>query len=191
MIHRNDYHALEDTDLWIYFRNGDRKALEEIYHRNIDVLYSYGGKITTNTALVEDCIQEVFITLWEKREKLNETSSIKFYLFTSLKRRIYKSFRESQKLGFHYDFADPFIANSLKNDPCKEELDEPTIKKINESLNKLTNRQKEFIYLKFYAQLDFQEIAAILDLSVKATYKLQARALQRLKENFPLFLIFF
>ncbi|WP_424495336.1 RNA polymerase sigma factor [Salinimicrobium sp. GXAS 041] len=188
---RNEYHTLADSDLWMAFCDDDRGALEEIYYRHIDLLYSYGAKITSNNALVEDCIQEVFITLWEKRKKLQSTTSIKFYLFKSLKRRIFRKLKESQRLGFRYDFSDPYLATTFKNDPGRVELDEHTIRKINDSFNKLTNRQKEIVYLRFYAQLDFQEIAAVMELSVKATYKLQARAIQRLRENFLLFFTFF
>ncbi|GHA47665.1 DNA-directed RNA polymerase sigma-70 factor [Salinimicrobium marinum] len=187
----NDYHTLKDSELWMAFCDGERKALEEIYSRNINMLYSYGAKITSDTALVEDCIQEVFITLWEKRKRLRTTNSIKFYLFKSLKRRIYRKLKESKKLGFRYDFSDPFLATTFKNEPAGEEMDEQTVKKINDSLNKLTNRQKEIIYLRFYAKLDFQEIASVMELSVKATYKLQARAIQRLKDNFLFNFTFF
>lgn len=185
------YRKLDDIKLWRAFRNSDRDALNEIYRRNIDVLYSYGAKITPDRALVEDSIQEIFITIWEKRHKVKETTSIKFYLFKSLKRRIFRNLKKTQKFGFQYDFSEPLLAARLKAEPTTEQLDELTIKKIHYSLNQLTNRQKEIVYLRFYAKLEFSEIAEVMELSVKATYKLLARAIQRLRGNFVfLFVIF-
>lgn len=189
-MNKDDFN-LDDLELWENFRNGNREALNEIYRRNIDVLYSYGAKLTSDYGLVEDSIQEVFITLWVKRHKVKQTTSIKFYLFKSLKRRIFRDLKRSQKLGFQYDFSEPALEAYLKADPVAEPLDEVTLKKIHQSLNSLSNRQKEIIYLRFYAKLEFSNIAEILEISVKATYKLHARAIQRLRDNFNFIFIFF
>jgi len=188
---KENYLGLADVQLWKLLREGDRSALDEVYRRNIDILYSYGAKITSDSALVEDSIQEIFITIWEKKDKLKDTTSIKFYLFKSLKRRIFRNLKKSQKFGFQYDFSEAKLADKLKTEPATEALDDATIKKIHQSLAQLTNRQKEIVYLRFYAKLDFSEVAEIMELSIKATYKLQARAIQRLKENFILSFMFF
>ena len=190
MINR-PYSELKDRILWQMLREGDREALNEIYRRNINVLYSYGAKITSDHGLVEDSIQEVFITIWEKRDKLKDTTSIKFYLFKSLKRRIFRNIKNSQKFGFQYDFSESALAQRLKTEPATENLDKATIKKIHHSLSKLTNRQKEIVYLRFYAKLEFSEIAEVMDLSKKATYKLLSRAIERLKGNFIFIFVFF
>jgi len=188
---KENYLGFSDSVLWSLLRSGERSALNEVYHRNIDLLYSYGAKITSDHGLVEDSIQEVFITIWEKRHKIKDTTSIKFYLFKSLKRRIFRNLKKSQKFGFQYDFSESAIAQKLKTEPATENLDEATIKKIHQSLNKLTNRQKEIVYLRFYAKLEFSEIAEVMDLSVKATYKLLSRAIERLRGNFVFIFMFF
>ena len=72
---KKNYLGFSDSELWNLLRSGERSALNEIYHRNIDVLYSYGVKITSDHGLVEDSIQEVFITIWEKRHKIKDTTS--------------------------------------------------------------------------------------------------------------------
>jgi RNA polymerase sigma factor (sigma-70 family) len=51
------------------------------------------------------------------------------------------------------------------------------------ALRGLTGRQREAIYLRFYEGLSYQEVADLLGISVKATYKMMARALLHLKEN--------
>ena len=113
------YSNLDDTELWELLRDGDRNALNEIYHQNIDVLYSYGAKITSDNGLVEDSIQEVFITVWEKRHKLKETTSIKFYLFKSLKRRIFRNLKNGKLFSILKKIKFYKIINSNRLMPCR------------------------------------------------------------------------
>jgi RNA polymerase sigma factor (sigma-70 family) len=54
--------------------------------------------------------------------------------------------------------------------------------RINSAVLKLTPRQREIIYYRFYENLSFDEIAVIMNMQVRATYKLSARAILALKE---------
>jgi RNA polymerase sigma factor (sigma-70 family) len=49
-------------------------------------------------------------------------------------------------------------------------------------MNSLSARQKEVIYLRYFEELSYDEIASIMHISVKATYKLSARALDSLRQ---------
>jgi len=53
--------------------------------------------------------------------------------------------------------------------------------KIRLALEQLTGRQKEIIYLKYFEELDYEEISGLMNISVKGAYKLSARALEALK----------
>ena len=187
MSQYDSYRELKDGDLWVELQNDDREALNEIYKRYIDLLYAYGSKLSGDRSLVEDCIHEIFITLWTKRHRLKTTGSIKFYLFKALKRRIFRHSKKAARQGIHFDFSDPSFSAMLRYEPPSGHMDEQTLQKINQSLQKLTSRQKEVIYLRFYAHMEFSEIAEVMDLTTKATYKLLARAIARLKKNFIFF----
>ncbi len=175
------YKDLQDSELWQKMLEGDQAALNEIYFRHIKVLYSYGGKITSDQGLVEDAIQEIFITIWTKRKKLNTKVQVRFYLFKSLKRHILRALKKN-KLDA-YDFSD--ISENLKAEDPKNSAEDLPLKEIKATIKQLTERQKEVVFLRFYAQLGFEEIAAIMGLSKKATYKLLYRAIDRLQERFP------
>jgi len=54
--------------------------------------------------------------------------------------------------------------------------------KLIDALNQLTPRQKEVIYLRYFEELDYEEIATIMDITIKATYKLRARGLDILRQ---------
>ena len=48
----------------------------------------------------------------------------------------------------------------------------------------LTARQNEAIFLRFYEELSYEEVAEIMSITVKTTYKIMARALSELKEKY-------
>ena len=68
----------------------------------------------------------------------------------------------------------------------KKELDNELRIRLKTALASLTDRQREAIFLKFYEGLSYEEVSAIMNISTKATYKIMARALGMLKENFGL-----
>src|SRR5262245_24498141 len=79
---------MDDAALWTAFRMGDEKALVSIFDRFTKLLYNYGYKIVREEDVVKDAIQDLFIELWKNRETLGDTTSIKFYLFKSLRRKL-------------------------------------------------------------------------------------------------------
>ena len=50
-----------------------------------------------------------------------------------------------------------------------------------QALNQLSPRQKEVLYLRYFEELEYNEIAGMMDISVKGVYKLNSRALETLR----------
>ena len=172
-----------DTQLWDAFRTGDRLAFETIYDRYVQVLYSYGYKLSADGPLVQDLIQDLFIDIWNSRERLGPTDSIKFYLFRSLRRKLA---RAAQKAG-QYDPLDDGQADyfGLSLDPESELIEDQSavVRKaqLERALGQLTRRQKEAIYLRFYQGLSYEEVADVMALEMKSTYNLVSRTLEILR----------
>lgn len=61
---------------------------------------------------------------------------------------------------------------------------------LQHALTSLTSRQLEAVFLRFYEGFSYEEVASMLNISVKATYKIIARALAHLKDNMLLQLLF-
>lgn len=90
-------HKRHHDRLWEAFKSGSKEAYAEIYEKNIHPLLNYGLKISSDNALVEDSIHDLFIDLWKSREKLSSTSSVRFYLFKALR---YKICRNKKNLRY-------------------------------------------------------------------------------------------
>lgn len=167
-----------ERERWKYIEQGDIDAYSETYVFYYKKLYNYGRKFTDNTTLIEDSIQSIFVMLWKDREKLSGIYSPQSYIFHSFRNYIFKEKRKLQKVFFQGEEQEFGIDNIIINKETTDELS----KRLQKALTQLTPRQREAIFLRFYETLSFEEVAQIMDISVKGTYKLIARSLLKLKE---------
>ncbi|MGD1890616.1 MAG: hypothetical protein ACFB15_08475 [Cyclobacteriaceae bacterium] len=69
-------HFLPDTQLWNQLREGQQSAYLAIYEQFSDILYQYGAKFTSDRELLLDCLHDLFLDLWDRRQYLGPTDSI-------------------------------------------------------------------------------------------------------------------
>lgn len=173
----------KEIELWNLFRNGDRTAYAYFIHTYSNSLFNYGYRIYADHDFVKDCVQEVFIELWNRRHSINETNSIKWYLFKSVRLRI---FREASKwnknlpLEEDYQFAVEFnIEHQLIVDSETQELSS----RIKSVLNRLPGRQREIMYLRFYENLNFDEISNIMQINKQSVHNLLQKAYHNFRKD--------
>lgn len=176
-----------DKQTWQNIINGDTEAYASIYISYFKKLFNYGRKFTTDETIIEDSIQEMFLDIWNKKEKMLEVESFNSYFFSSFRFILFKKIRSANKTVQSNEFEDE-PEFSTEYIFIKKESERELGKNLQSALQELTPRQREAIFFRFYQGLSYEEVAAILDISVKATYKIMARSLLCLKENmaFPL-----
>ncbi len=180
-----------DNILWNKLRHGNRDAFDEIYYKYVNILFNYGKRFSHSEQIVEDCIQDLFTDLWIKRKKLGSTNQIKPYLFIALKRRVIRLISK-EKRSFNIDqISDFFLEYSFEDKNIQDESNAANIDQLKNTLAKLTPKQKEVIFLKFYEQLSYAEIAQIMKVEIKAIYKLMGRAINSLRSDFIKIFLFF
>ena len=172
-----------DLTLWSEFKQGDKQAFAIIYRRHFFKLYDYGVKISGNPELVKDCIQELFIAIWKSRNNLAYTDSIKNYLFTSLRRKLFDQLKKhkllsAEKKGNTFAFSLP-----REHALIMEEISLEKKRKLLDGINRLSKRQKEAIFLRYYEGFTCDEIARIMSLSPGSTYVLLSKAISQLKKQ--------
>jgi RNA polymerase sigma factor (sigma-70 family) len=168
---------------WSALKKGNATALESIYQLYSNPLYNYGSKFTRDKELVKECIQELFVHIWSKKEGLGDPKDVKNYLFKSFRHLIFK---KTTALHQHIDIdtAENYVFEAslnMEETMISFENDEAIKEQLQQTINELTSRQKEAIFLKFYENLSYEEIAGVMGISVKATYKLMARSLTFLR----------
>ena len=71
----------------------------QLYDKHVDSLFSFGSKFTSDRELIKDCIQDVFVKLFNKKEALDKVCNIESYLYVSLRNRINDEFRRQVRLS--------------------------------------------------------------------------------------------
>ena len=71
----------------------------QLYDKHVDSLFSFGSKFTSDRELIKDCIQDVFVKLFNKKETLDKVCNIESYLYVSLRNRINDEFRRQVRLS--------------------------------------------------------------------------------------------
>lgn len=170
-----------EVGIWTDLKKGDKRALSHLYTLYFQKLYNYGVR-TGDSSLTEDCIQDLFIELWYKRDSLSEVKNVKGYLFKSLRRKII--FRLSQRLrvDLHGDLANFDMELSHRSHYLNQQIDHEIRCRLGEVMAMLTVRQKEAIFLIYIEELSYEQVSFIMALKVRTVYNLVHQALSKLKE---------
>jgi len=172
--------------LWIRFNSGDRFAFEEIYSEFIDVLFSYGSKMTNDKELIKDSIQDLFIDLYRYKVNLRNPESFEYYLFKSLKRLIQKGLkRKSKTREFeNQDFFAFELTFDLEENYIQNESEKTKLWVLQEILNKLSQNSRELLFYKFNSKLTYKEIGKLIEMKPDAVKKRIYRIITDLRKAY-------
>ncbi|CAN5733612.1 sigma-70 family RNA polymerase sigma factor [soil metagenome] len=179
-----DWLSIPDEALWVEFKVGSQEAYRELYDRFFDLLFRYGRKITPDRALVKDTIQDLFVELWKSRENLSTPASPRHYLLKALRGKLARTIRQGHRVLYLNDLTGEYyreIINSYETELVQLQLSEEQKQCLVEALQQLTNRQREVIFLRFYQDLSYEEIAGIMDIGTDSLYNLVSKAIDRLR----------
>jgi len=161
----------------------EQEKFDQLFLDYYPMLFHYGLKFSEEEQLVEDCIQELFIYLYEKDIDLTKIKYPKAYLFTALRRRILEFKQRKAKIKTAQ--VQPDIQFSAEDFSSKNENDYSQKQFLVKQLNELPWRQKEAIYLKFFNNLSAKEIADIMGITSQVVSNTVYKAIKKIKENSP------
>jgi RNA polymerase sigma factor (sigma-70 family) len=177
------------STLWESFMKGDEKAFSDIYFAFIDALTNYGKKFTSDTDLINDSLQEIFLDIFQKgKTKHVLIENPKAYLFVSLKNSIIKKLQRNKKIESQEMIGDELL-NRFETgyDGLEQiialEVSEEVRNRLANLIGKLSPKQKEIIYLKFDEGFCYNEISGIMNITVESARKQLYRALSSLRST--------
>ena len=173
--------SINEYRLWKEFRSGDEAAYALIYRTYFFILYNYGKKISRDNELIKDAIQDLFIKIWNNREKLNDTTSIKYYLLTSLKRKLLDALDSPDvRLKTENNVFD-FEINDTSE--FEEEAFHAQKDRVLRAMNKLSDHQQRLLQMKYYNNQSNQEIAEELGITVQSVYNAVFKTLRSIRKQ--------
>lgn len=170
--------------VWTRFKLGDQEAFAILYNHHIEPLYHFGTKLCRDTDTVKDSLQELFLELYLKREKIKVSpENLKYYLLLALKRSLIKKMKAGRKLNQKLlepvDFEPEY---SIEFQIIEQEKKAEVNQKVVNALGHLPSKQKEAVYLRFNEALEYAEIAEILEITVDSVRKQVHRGIKTIRD---------
>lgn len=174
--------SYSDAELWALFRAGDEQAFNRLVDRHYLPLFRYGTKLQRDTDAVKDCMQDLFIGLWNRRKTLSQVDQVRFYLVKSLRRDLYRLAQKNSQTVPLPDESLFDVEFSVEHLLIAEDEQAENARRVAQLLNQLTPRQKEAIYLKFYENLDNARVAELMGVNYQVAANMISLSLRRLRE---------
>lgn len=181
-----------EKDLWERITAGESPAYTELYNSYADMLYAYGMKMNANEELVTEAIQLLFIKLFSRRAFLSRPTSIKAYLFTSLKRVMLNQLEGKSSKVLSFDDLKGGMPEAdynfdLEIDPQSMMIhDEDELRRVStlqQALGKLTKQQREVIYLRYYKNMSSEEVSEIIGTNSQVIRNMTHKIIKKLREE--------
>lgn len=170
------------SEIWVEFVSGNVSSFRKLFKTYYKGLYGYGLKISNDSSLVEDCIQDLFESLWIRREELGHITSPDVYLYISLRRKILAVLKKQKNLKELNESAENLnIHFGIEEIIIRRESHKWQKNELQKALNELTNQQKEVIYLHFYNGMSYSEIEEILSINPQSVRNHIYRGMQTLR----------
>ena len=183
--HLTDHQPNENT-VWKEFTSGNTEAFDLLMSSHFRVLFQYGSKFSKDKEFIKDCIQDLFLILWEKRENLDKNAVVKPYLLASLRRLMHRSISSKSWIGDKYiEESDGIfeIEFSVEEQYIENEATHVRAQQLKHLLDELPKRQKEVIYLKFFQNMDRNQISEVMDVTPQTVSNLLQIAIKQLKKH--------
>ena len=186
------YNKKEDFEDWLWVENirkGDDKCFELLFKKYYFPLTRFAWRYVGSKAIAEELTQDLFAILWESRSKWEVPGSVRSYLYKSvknlslnhLKHQSVKDRFDSEWMG---QYENPEI--EFRDEARKEQIRTAIAKAVEE----LPPRSKMAYKLHRFDGLTYEEIAEVMDISVKTVESQMTRALKTLRERLAWLLLF-
>ncbi|RYU92136.1 RNA polymerase sigma-70 factor [Mucilaginibacter terrigena] len=176
MLPEKEYQMWPDAELLAMLRGDDRKAFEMLYQKYSARVYQAAYNLFRDKVICEDLVQELFIDLWTKRNKLN-ISSLEWYLKVAIKNRVLMYLR-TQRATLDLS-AIATLTEKYTTDSRLIQNDISTI--LENNVERLPEKCRQIFTLSRKEYLSNKEIASRLNISTKTVENQITIALRHLR----------
>jgi RNA polymerase sigma factor, sigma-70 family len=126
----------------------------------------------------------VFCNVYIKKDSLRSVEHITSYLFRSFKNNVLNLRKKYARISDSEVETLPFLTEVTIVDNLISEEERSLLQQtVKDLLDKLTDRQREAVYLRYMQNLDYEEIALLMDMNAGSVRKLVCRAIMRMRES--------
>jgi len=178
--------TFDESDCIARAQRGDVAAFTELVARHQDRIYRFLLRLTRSHDDALDLAQETFIHAWTALERWQAQARLSTWLFQIARNQAIDLLRRRQRVDF-VEF-DAGVGDSLADSaPTPEEALHSTqrLRALERALQRLPTEHREILLLREIEDLSYDEIAAVLDISLGTVKSRIARARTALLERMP------
>ena len=173
-------------------RGGDTEAFSSVFRRHYEPLCYFAERYLHDIQVAEGIVQDVFVRMWESRDTLGVQSSLKSYLYASVRNACLNHIkRQSFTTSLDHEEERPDDATvqpdvQLESNELAEALEK--------AMAGLAPRCRQIFFMAKYDGLSYKEIAEVLNISMNTVKTQLQRALKSLSKSlqtFRILLLFF
>ena len=156
----------------------------DLYDKTIDDLFVFGSKFTSDREMIKDCIQDVFVKLFTKKDELTSVTNIESYLYVSLRNRINDEFRHNAHNSdneINENHIKTISDDSEAYDLERMEEERKKTSRLKEFVSSLSPRQQQIIRLYYIEQRKYDDICRIMGINYQSVRNLMHRSLLKLR----------
>jgi RNA polymerase sigma-70 factor (family 1) len=182
--------TLSDNQLIDLLKTSDHSAFNEIYHRYFQMLFVHACQKLSDEEKAKDVIQEIFATLWFKRDMDLQIKNLPAYLFTAVRNKVFDIYAHETVQQKHLDSLEAFLSSSqpVSTDYLIREKELQTY--IDKQIDALPPKMKAVFELSRKGQLSHEEIADQLQTNTNNVSKHINGALKILRTKFDMLFFF-
>ncbi|MBK6949894.1 MAG: sigma-70 family RNA polymerase sigma factor [Saprospiraceae bacterium] len=179
-----EWNTKRERDCLDQIAAGSEPAFSQLYAHWQPQLASFIFSLTKSRSLTAEIVQDVFLKIWMSREALSGVDNFKAYLFVVSRNQAINAFRKTIRELRQTQALEQVLNTS--EDGAEEELHTIRLSLIDESIDRLSPRQREVYLLHRHERMTYQEIAEKLGISresVKTHLQLAVKAITRFLQD--------
>ena len=171
----------EELNTFEDIRHNSQQAFDRLFRELFLPLTAYAFRIVRDLPAAENIVQDVFLKLWQNRHEVHITTSIKHYLFRSVRNH---SLNHLDKVKVRSEYHKLELEHEAENNDYQDYFPEiGLLNKIEKAINALPEKRQAIFRLAREEGLKYREIAEKLNLSVKTVEAQMTLALKQLRDS--------
>ena len=184
-----EFEGMSNEELALLYVGGNNKAFDELLERTQSKLFAYIKFVVRNDDVANDIFQETFVKVITRLQEGRYTDTGKFtFWLTRIAHNAIMDWYRSQKSDRIVDLADDNDLNNLSGEQVQdsfresEMVNDQVMEDVRRLMEALPAAQREVVFMRFYQQLSFKEIADLTGVSINTALGRMRYALMNLRK---------
>lgn len=173
----------EDQSLIADISSGKRSAFSQLYDHLFAPLYAFGYKYISDNVMLDDFVQEAFVSFWHKQTDFNSLAAIKSFLYTSVKNHCLNHIKHKEVRRKNEDHL--ILRLEDEQNIERQVIEEETFNALFSEIKHLPKSSQQIMLLALNG-LKNPEIAEELDISINTVKSAKKKAYTKLRSRLSL-----